>query len=211
MNQLTPLNSMIQDDPLENLLFLSNVDPSEANRLFDEYFGTLIPDQQTREDQLQLDEINDSTSSEIGSEIPHGQVHAAQNDIYLLQNLQGCSETEFESSQSEKSSVQDGKKTPEVSGATGKNNLGQESPTHSSPTSPNQSRTGVGTSFESRVRRKESSRTKLDRKKADAKYFRQRFRNSLRNLNSAVDCHLGIKRRSQIQIIDSATKLLQRN
>ena len=191
MNQLTsPIN--IQDDPFEKIVRTSHVDPNEANSLFDEYFGSLlVPNQQIRVDHLQP--VNDSSSFDIEAEFHPDQVNEAEKDICLLQNADylSCSETALESYQSTKSSDEVRPKTP----------------AHSSPLSTNQYRTGV--TFESRTKRTESLRSKRDRKKADAQSFRTRFRKSLRDLNSAIDCHLGIQHRSQIQIIQAATKLLR--
>ena len=194
MNQLTsPIN--IQDDPFEKIVRTSHVDPYEADSLFDEYFGTLlVPSQHIRVDHLQP------------AEVPHNQVHVAQSDICLLQKTDDlpCSETEFESSQSNKSSDEVRSKT-EVNGAASQDNHGQEYPTHSSP-STNQYRTGV--SFESRTKRTQSLRSKRDRKKTDGQRFRQRFRKSLFELDTALNAHLGHHKRSQIQIIDAATQLI---
>ena len=194
MNQLTsPVN--IQDDPFEVLVRTSHVDPNEANRLFDQYFGSLlIPSQQIRVDHLQP--VSDSSSFDIEAEF-----HPDQADICLLQSHSKTPEVDEAATQIPH--------MPETDNS--KNIGGQEFPSDSSPTYKNQSRTGVGTSFEQRVNRGESSRSRRDRKRNDSSRFRRRLRQSLSKLDAALNVKLGYAKRSQIEIIDTAIHLLEHN
>ena len=192
MNQLTSPDN-IQDDPFEVLVRTSHVDPNEANRLFDQYFGSLlIPSQQIRVDHLQP--VSDSSSFDIEAEF-----HPDQADICLLQSHSKTPEVDEAATQIPH--------MPETGNL--KNIGGQEFPIQVI----NQSRTSVGTStsFESRVKRRESSKALRDRKKTDSSRFRRRLRQSLSKLDAALNVKLGYAKRSKIEIIDAATHLLEQN
>ena len=182
-----------QDDPLERIIMTSRVDENAANRLFDEYFGSLIVENGV--DQLQPIPMNGSSSRDIGTDFHH----AAQTDICLLSSRPKTPEIDETANQLPH--------RPET--ANSKNNPGQEFPIQVI----NQSRTSVGTStsFEARVKRRESSKALRDRKKTDSSRFRRRLRQSLSKLDAALNVKLGYAKRSQIEIIDEAAHLLEQD
>ena len=192
-NPLDDLLEELQDDPLNQIIMSSHVDEDAANRLFDEYFGSLIVENGV--DQLQPIQMDTSSSRDIRTDFHH----AAQTDICLLSSRPKTPEVDETATQ-----------TPHVP-ETAKSNRDQECPSDSSPTYTNQSRTGVGTSFEQRVNRGESSRSRRDRKRNDSSRFRRRLRQSLSKLDAVLNVKLGYAKRSQIEMIDTACHLLEHN
>ena len=188
-NPLDDLLEELQDDPLNQIIMSSHVDEDAANRLFDEYFGSLVVN---GVDQSQPIQVNTSSSRDIEAEF-----HGDQTDICLLQSRPKTQEVDEAATQIPH--------MPETGNS--KNISGQEFPLQVI----NQSRASVGTSFEQRVNRRESSRTKRDRKKADSTRFRHRLRQSLSKLDAALNVKLGYAKRSQIQIIEAAVHLLEHN
>ena len=196
MSELNYHNNLLdglQDDPLAQIIMTSHVDEDAANRLFDEYFGSLIVENGV--DPVQPFQVNTS-SCDFGAEF-----HRDQTDICLLQNCPQTTEVDEAATQ-----------TPHMP-ETANSKTSQESPSHSGPFCTNQSRTSVGTStsFESRVKRRESSISKRDRKKTESSRFRRRLRQSLSKLDAALNVKLGYAKRSQIEIIDTACHLLEHN
>ena len=190
-NPLDDLFEELQDDPLDRIIMTSRVDEVASNRLFDEYFGSLIVENGV--DQLQPIQMN--SSSDIGTDFQH----AAQTDICLLSSRPKTPEVDEPAPQ-----------IPHMlETANPENNGDHDFPIDSNTTSTFQSRTGVG--FESRVNRRESLRTKRDRKRVDSIRFRNRLRQSLSKLDAALNVKLGYAKRSQIEIIDSAVRLLEHN
>ena len=182
----------LQDDPLNQIIMTSHVDEDAANRLFDEYFGSLIVENGV--DPLQPIQVITSSSRDIEAEF-----HGDQTDICLLQSRPKTQEVDEAATQIPH--------MPETGNS--KNIGGQEFPIQVI----NQSRTSVGTStsFESRVKRRESSKALRDRKKTDSSRFRRRLRQSLSKLDAALNVKLGYAKRSQIEIIDEAAHLLEQN
>ena len=191
-NPLDDLLEELQDDPLNQIIMSSHVDEDAANRLFDEYFGSLVVN---GVDQSQPIQVNTS------SDIIRAEFHPDQADICILQSRSKTPEVNEAATQIPH--------MPETDNS--KNIGGQEFPSDSSPTYKNQSRTGVGTSFEQRVNRGESSRSRRDRKRNDSSRFRRRLRQSLSKLDAALNVKLGYAKRSQIEIIESAARLLEQN